>query len=79
MKHTGEIVDVPVGPGLLGHVVDALGNPIDGKGPIEANDQTSSCLPEGAQYPSLSFGQPAHDDQSQASQHHGANWSWPVQ
>ncbi len=35
VKRTGEIVDVPVGRGLLGRVVDALGNPIDGKGPIE--------------------------------------------
>ena len=34
VKRTGTIVDVPVGRGLLGRVVDALGNPIDGKGPI---------------------------------------------
>ena len=34
VKRTGAIVDVPVGDGLLGRVVDALGNPIDGKGPI---------------------------------------------
>ncbi|KAJ9053345.1 Alpha subunit of the F1 sector of mitochondrial F1F0 ATP synthase [Entomophthora muscae] len=34
VKRTGNIVDVPTGPGLLGRVVDALGNPIDGKGPI---------------------------------------------
>ena len=36
VKRTGAIVDVPVGKGLLGRVVDALGNPIDGKGPIQA-------------------------------------------
>jgi F-type H+-transporting ATPase subunit alpha len=36
VKRTGKIVQVPVGPGLIGRVVDALGNPIDGKGPIEA-------------------------------------------
>jgi len=36
VKRTGAIVDVPVGKGLLGRVVDALGNPIDGKGPIKA-------------------------------------------
>jgi F-type H+-transporting ATPase subunit alpha len=36
VKRTGAIVDVPVGKGLLGRVVDALGNPIDGKGPITA-------------------------------------------
>ena len=39
-KRTGTIVDVPIGKGLLGRVVDALGNPIDGKGPI-VSDQRS--------------------------------------
>jgi F-type H+-transporting ATPase subunit alpha len=39
VKRTGEIVDVPVGKGLLGRVVDALGNPIDGKGPIESEER----------------------------------------
>ena len=39
VKRTGTIVDVPVGRGLLGRVVDALGNPIDGKGPIEAAER----------------------------------------
>ncbi|HEY0292173.1 MAG TPA: F0F1 ATP synthase subunit alpha [Hansschlegelia sp.] len=39
VKRTGAIVDVPVGRGLLGRVVDALGNPIDGKGPIEATER----------------------------------------
>ncbi|MCB1558228.1 MAG: F0F1 ATP synthase subunit alpha [Alphaproteobacteria bacterium] len=37
VKRTGEIVQVPVGKELLGRVVDALGNPIDGKGPIKAS------------------------------------------
>ena len=36
VKRTGAIVDVPVGKELLGRVVDALGNPIDGKGPIDS-------------------------------------------
>ncbi|MDB2431284.1 F0F1 ATP synthase subunit alpha [Alphaproteobacteria bacterium] len=36
VKRTGDIVSVPVGKGLLGRVVDPLGNPLDGKGPIEA-------------------------------------------
>ncbi|MXO90750.1 F0F1 ATP synthase subunit alpha [Pontixanthobacter aquaemixtae] len=40
VKRTGTIVDVPVGKGLLGRVVDALGNPIDGKGPIEATERS---------------------------------------
>src|SRR5260370_16441081 len=37
VKRTRAIVDVPVGKSLLGRVVDALGNPIDGKGPIKAD------------------------------------------
>ncbi|KAJ2566332.1 Alpha subunit of the F1 sector of mitochondrial F1F0 ATP synthase [Coemansia sp. RSA 1822] len=37
VKRTGSIVDVPVGEALLGRVVDALGNPIDGKGPIKTS------------------------------------------
>ncbi|KAJ1994470.1 Alpha subunit of the F1 sector of mitochondrial F1F0 ATP synthase [Dimargaris cristalligena] len=39
VKRTGSIVDVPTGAGLLGRVVDALGNPIDGKGPIQASSR----------------------------------------
>ena len=38
VKRTGDIVEVPVGKELLGRVVDALGNPIDGKGPIKAKE-----------------------------------------
>ncbi len=37
VKRTGSIVDVAVGKSLLGRVVDGLGNPIDGKGPIDKN------------------------------------------
>jgi F-type H+-transporting ATPase subunit alpha len=39
VTRTGEIVDVPVGKGLLGRVVDALGNPLDDKGPIAATER----------------------------------------
>jgi F-type H+-transporting ATPase subunit alpha len=39
VKRTRAIVDVPVGKELLGRVVDALGNPIDGKGPITAKER----------------------------------------
>ncbi|MHA6642911.1 F0F1 ATP synthase subunit alpha [Mesorhizobium sp. A623] len=39
VKRTGAIVDAPVGMGLLGRVVDALGNPIDGKGPIKYTER----------------------------------------
>ena len=37
VKRTGKVVSVPVGSKLIGRVVDALGNPIDGKGPIDAD------------------------------------------
>ncbi len=36
VKRTGRVMEVPVGPELIGRVVDALGNPIDGKGPLKA-------------------------------------------
>ncbi|NPV66837.1 MAG: F0F1 ATP synthase subunit alpha [Anaerolineae bacterium] len=38
VRTTGRIASVPVGPALIGRVVDALGNPIDGKGPIDATE-----------------------------------------
>ena len=38
VKATGRILEVPVGEALLGRVVDALGNPVDGKGPVETSD-----------------------------------------
>ena len=38
VKRTGKVVSVPVGEGMIGRVVNALGQPIDGKGPIEAAD-----------------------------------------
>ena len=40
VKRTGSIVDVPIGDGLLGRVVDPLGNPIDGKGPVNTDERT---------------------------------------
>src|ERR1700722_14038244 len=40
VKRTGTIVDVPVGKGLLGRVVDALRDPIDGKGPLKDVQRT---------------------------------------
>ena len=39
VKRTNSIVDVPVGDAMLGRVVDALGNPVDGKGPIETTER----------------------------------------
>ena len=39
VKRTGAIVDVPIGEGVLGRVVDSLGNPIDGLGPIKSEER----------------------------------------
>lgn len=39
VKRTGSIVDVPIGEGLLGRVVDPLGNPIDGLGPVKSDQR----------------------------------------
>merc|ERR1719197_1657247 len=39
VKRTGAIVDVPIGDGILGRVVDSLGNPIDGQGPIRSDER----------------------------------------
>ena len=58
VKRTGQIVDVPVGPGLLGRVVDALGNPIDGKGPIEASERRRASLKAPGILPRRSVNQP---------------------
>jgi F-type H+-transporting ATPase subunit alpha len=39
VKRTGDIVDVPVGPSMLGRIVGALGDPIDGKGPVDSSER----------------------------------------
>jgi F-type H+-transporting ATPase subunit alpha len=39
VRRTGRVADVPVGPALLGRVVDPLGNPLDGQGPIESDER----------------------------------------
>ncbi|KAL6869189.1 Alpha subunit of the F1 sector of mitochondrial F1F0 ATP synthase [Amphichorda felina] len=58
VKRTGEIVDVPVGPELLGRVVDALGNPIDGKGPIKFAEKRRAQLKAPGILPRQSVNQP---------------------
>ncbi|PWY89279.1 ATP synthase F1, alpha subunit [Aspergillus heteromorphus CBS 117.55] len=58
VKRTGEIVDVPVGPELLGRVVDALGNPIDGKGPINTKAKSRAQLKAPGILPRQSVNQP---------------------
>jgi F-type H+-transporting ATPase subunit alpha len=57
VRRTGEILSVPVGDGFLGRVVDPLGNPIDGKGPIEAEGRRALEL----QAPSVVQRQPVSE------------------
>ena len=64
VKRTGAIVEVPVGKGLLGRVVDALGNPIDGKGPIKS-DKSHARRREGAGHPAAQVGARADGDRPQ--------------
>ncbi|KAJ5140791.1 ATP synthase subunit alpha [Penicillium atrosanguineum] len=58
VKRTGEIVDVPVGPELLGRVVDALGNPIDGKGPLNTKEKSRAQLKAPGILPRQSVNEP---------------------
>ncbi|KAH6608768.1 atp synthase subunit alpha [Trichoderma cornu-damae] len=58
VKRTGEIVDVPVGPELLGRVIDALGNPIDGKGPLNTKERRRAQLKAPGILPRKSVNQP---------------------
>lgn len=58
VKRTGNIVDVPVGEGLLGRVVDALGNAIDGKGPIKGSKRSRVQLKAPGIIPRQSVNEP---------------------
>ncbi|KAG8675188.1 Alpha subunit of the F1 sector of mitochondrial F1F0 ATP synthase [Fusarium poae] len=58
VKRTGEIVDIPVGPEMLGRVVDALGNPIDGKGPINTKERRRAQLKAPGILPRKSVNEP---------------------
>lgn len=58
VKRTGQIVDVPVGEAMLGRVVDALGNPIDGKGPINTTERRRAQLKAPGILPRKSVNQP---------------------
>ena len=58
VKRTGGIVDVPVGKGLLGRVVDGLGNPIDGKGPIVSTERRLAEVKAPGIIPRQSVGEP---------------------
>jgi len=52
VKATGEILDVPVGDGMLGRVVNALGDPIDGKGPLVGVERRRMARPQSPSTPS---------------------------
>ncbi|GFF64897.1 hypothetical protein IFM47457_10971 [Aspergillus lentulus] len=58
VRRTGEIINIPVGPKMLGRVVDALGNPIDGKGPIEAAERRRAQIKAPGILPRRSVNQP---------------------
>ena len=58
VKRTGQIVDVPIGEAMLGRVVDALGNPIDGKGPINTKERRRVSLKAPGILPRRSVNQP---------------------
>jgi len=58
VKRTGNIVDIPVGPEMLGRVVDALGNPIDGKGPINTKERRRAQVKAPGVLPRASVSQP---------------------
>ena len=58
VKRTQKIVEVPVGKGLLGRVVDALGNPIDGKGPIQSSESRRIEVKAPGIIPRQSVGEP---------------------
>ncbi|KDE02971.1 ATP synthase subunit alpha [Microbotryum lychnidis-dioicae p1A1 Lamole] len=58
VKRTGSIVDLPVGPGMLGRVVDALGNPIDGKGPIKSTERRRAQVKAPGVLPRQSVSEP---------------------
>ena len=60
VKRTGEIVDVPIGKELLGRVVDALGNPVDGKGPINASERNLIEVKAPGIIPRKSVHEPMH-------------------
>ena len=57
VRATGRVLSVPVGDGLLGRVVDPLGNPLDGKGPIESTERRLLEV----QAPSVVQRQPVHE------------------
>ena len=77
VKRTGAIVDVPVGHGLLGRVVDALGNPIDGKGPL-TDVERAARRGEGARHHPAQVGARADADRPEGDRQPGADRPRPA-
>ena len=77
VKCTGRILEVPVGPELIGRVVNALGQPIDGKGPINAKmtDVIEKVAPGVI---ARQVGGPARPDRPEVYRHHGARRPRPA-
>merc|ERR1719320_1213688 len=75
VKRTGAIVDVPVGMEVLGRVVDALGNPIDGKGPLGTSEKFRVGLKAPWNHPQA-ICQRTHADRNQGCRLLGAYWPW---
>jgi len=72
---TSQIVDISVGPELLRHIVDTLGNPIDRKGPINATEHCHASL----KAPGILSHGSAHGGWHKTHQHHGSHWLWLTQ
>ena len=77
VRRTGEILSVPVGDGFLGRVVDPLGNPIDGQGPIVGRG-ASSARAAGAHGRAAPAGQGADADGHQGHRRHDRDRSRPA-
>ena len=77
VKRTGAIVDVPVGRGLLGRVVDGLGNPIDGKGPLTDVTRTPG-RGQGAGHHPAQIGARAGADRAEGDRRAGADRPRPA-
>ena len=77
VKCTGRILEVPHGPGLLGRVVDALGNPIDGQGPIE-NDGFAPIEKVAPGVIWRKSVESAGSDRAEVHRLHGADWPRPA-
>jgi len=72
VKRTGRIMQVPVGEAMLGRVVNALGQPVDGKGPIAATEYR----PIESAAPGVIDRKSVHADRYQSDRRYGSNRSW---